>query len=170
MERSIKQIEGRPVGRPSFFRSNDLECAPNAEMRRELERQLLPGAVATAAESVIDGLTVMARNAQFGCRQNRSRPDHCLPGPSRSLEPSPVRPHKPGPFPTMLMVDLGAEVIKIEVPDGGDFNRTSGELKGEISSFFETNNRDVKSITLNLQTDQCRTILYELVKTVDVFS
>lgn len=57
------------------------------------------------------------------------------------------------------MVDLGAEVIKIEVPDGGDFNRTSGELKGEISLFFETNNREVKSIALNLQTDQGRTIL-----------
>ena len=74
-----------------------------------------------------------------------------------------------GTVPYMLMADLGAEVIKIEVPKGGDFNRTSGELRGEISSFFETNNRGVKSVTLNLKSDEGRAILQELVKTADVF-
>jgi crotonobetainyl-CoA:carnitine CoA-transferase CaiB-like acyl-CoA transferase len=74
-----------------------------------------------------------------------------------------------GTVPYMMMADLGAEVIKIELPGTGDFNRTSGELKGEISSFFETNNRGVKSVTLNLKSDEGRAILHELVKTADVF-
>ena len=74
-----------------------------------------------------------------------------------------------GTVPYMLMADLGAEVIKIELPGSGDFNRTSGELKGEISSFFETNNRGVKSVTLNLKSEEGRAILHELVKTADVF-
>ena len=52
-----------------------------------------------------------------------------------------------GTVPYMLMADLGAEVIKIEVPQGGDESRTGGELIGDVSSMFETNNRGVKSLT-----------------------
>ena len=54
-----------------------------------------------------------------------------------------------GTVPYMLMADLGAEVIKIEVPGTGDNSRRAGEMKGELRSFFETNNRGVKSLTLN---------------------
>jgi crotonobetainyl-CoA:carnitine CoA-transferase CaiB-like acyl-CoA transferase len=92
-----------------------------------------------------------------------------LPGPLTGVRAVACSTAQAGTVPYMLMADLGAEVIKIEVPDGGDFNRTSGELRGEISSFFETNNRGVKSVTLNLKTDEGRSILYELVKTADVF-
>jgi hypothetical protein len=69
----------------------------------------------------------------------------------------------------MLMADLGADVIKIEVPGVGDSSRTNGEMRGGISSFFETNNRGVKSLTLNLKTDEGREILYKLVKEADIF-
>jgi len=74
-----------------------------------------------------------------------------------------------GTVPYMLMADLGAEVIKIEVPGAGDNSRTAGELIGEVSSFFETNNRGVKSLTLNLKADEGRRILRELVAEADVF-
>ena len=56
-----------------------------------------------------------------------------------------------GTVPYMFMADLGAEVIKIEVPGIGDGSRNGGEMKGSVSSFFETNNRGVKSLTLNLK-------------------
>ena len=74
-----------------------------------------------------------------------------------------------GTVPYMLMADLGAEVIKIEVPNGGDNSRRAGEIINGISSFFETNNRGVKSITLNLKLPEAQKILHELVATAEIF-
>ena len=74
-----------------------------------------------------------------------------------------------GTVPYMMMADLGAEVIKVEVPGVGDGSRTAGELRGEISSFFETNNRGVKSVTLNLKSEEGRKILHRLIETADIF-
>src|SRR5262247_4844861 len=74
-----------------------------------------------------------------------------------------------GTVPYMLMADLGAEVIKIEVPEGGDPQRVSSVLPGHPSSFFETNNRGVKSVTLNLKTPEGRDILRKLVARADIF-
>ena len=64
-----------------------------------------------------------------------------------------------GTVPYMLMADLGAEVIKIEVPDIGDNSRGSSVVPGFPSTYFETNNRGVKSLTLNLKTPEGREIL-----------
>ena len=69
----------------------------------------------------------------------------------------------------MLMADLGAEVIKIEPPGVGDNARKAGKIPGFPSSYFETNNRGVKSLTLNLKASEGRDILYRLVKEADVF-
>jgi crotonobetainyl-CoA:carnitine CoA-transferase CaiB-like acyl-CoA transferase len=69
----------------------------------------------------------------------------------------------------MLMADLGAEVIKIETPQGGDRSRTMSILPGMPSSFFETNNRGVKSVTLNLKAAEGREILKKLVARADMF-
>ena len=74
-----------------------------------------------------------------------------------------------GTVPYMLMADLGAEVIKVEVPGTGDGSRRAGEIKNGVSSFFETNNRGVKRLTLNLKAPEGKQILYELVKRADVF-
>jgi len=74
-----------------------------------------------------------------------------------------------GTVPYMLMADLGAEVIKIEVPDGGDPSRKTSVLPGMPSTYFETNNRGVKSLTLNLKTEEARQILRKLVATADMF-
>jgi crotonobetainyl-CoA:carnitine CoA-transferase CaiB-like acyl-CoA transferase len=74
-----------------------------------------------------------------------------------------------GTVPYMLMADLGAEVIKIETPGKGDNNRNSGYLMGSTGSFFETNNRGVKSSTLNLKSDKGQKILHDLVKDADIF-
>jgi CoA:oxalate CoA-transferase len=74
-----------------------------------------------------------------------------------------------GTVPYMLMADLGAEVIKVEVPEIGDNSRGSTVLPGMPSTYFETNNRGVKSVTLNLKTTQGRDILRKLVATADIF-
>src|SRR5262245_15749702 len=74
-----------------------------------------------------------------------------------------------GTVPYMLMADLGAEVIKIEVPEGGDGSRVASVLPGHPSSFFETNNRGVKSVTINLKAAEGREILRKLVAVADIF-
>src|SRR5215468_1342113 len=74
-----------------------------------------------------------------------------------------------GTVPYMLMADLGAEVIKIETPQGGDTSRVSSVLPGHPSSFFETNNRGVKSVTLDLKASEGQEILRRLVARADIF-
>jgi crotonobetainyl-CoA:carnitine CoA-transferase CaiB-like acyl-CoA transferase len=73
-----------------------------------------------------------------------------------------------GTVPYMLMADLGADVIKIE-PQGGDPSRRMTVLPGMPSTFFETNNRGVKSVTLNLKTPEGRALLHKLVAQADIF-
>ena len=74
-----------------------------------------------------------------------------------------------GTVPYMLMADLGADVIKIETPNGGDTSRVASVLPGMPSTFFETNNRGVKSVTLNLKLPEGREILHKLVARADIF-
>ena len=91
------------------------------------------------------------------------------PGPLAGVKAVACSTAQAGTVPYMLMADLGAEVIKIELPGVGDGNRKSGEIIGDYSSFFETNNRGVKSVTLNLKSEDGRKILYELVAEADIF-
>ncbi len=74
-----------------------------------------------------------------------------------------------GTVPYSLMADLGADVIKIEIPGVGDNSRTQSVLPGHPSTFFETNNRGVKSLTLNLKKPEALAILYKLVERADIF-
>jgi crotonobetainyl-CoA:carnitine CoA-transferase CaiB-like acyl-CoA transferase len=74
-----------------------------------------------------------------------------------------------GTVPYMLMADLGAEIIKIEVPEVGDNSRGSTVLPGMPSTYFETNNRGVRSVTLNLKSAEGREILRKLVAKADIF-
>src|SRR5665213_3602714 len=74
-----------------------------------------------------------------------------------------------GTVPYMLMADLGAEVIKVEVPETGDNSRGTGVMPGFPSTYFETNNRGVKSLTLNLKMPQAQEILRRLVAKADMF-
>ncbi len=74
-----------------------------------------------------------------------------------------------GPFCTMVLADLGARVIKIETPDGGDDTRGWGPpfLAGE-SAYFLTVNRNKESLTLNLKDTRGRALLLRLLANADV--
>ena len=74
-----------------------------------------------------------------------------------------------GTVPWMLMADLGADVIKIETPDGGDSSRRMTVLPGMGSTFFETNNRGVKSVTLNLRSAEGGGIMHKFAAKADIF-
>jgi crotonobetainyl-CoA:carnitine CoA-transferase CaiB-like acyl-CoA transferase len=74
-----------------------------------------------------------------------------------------------GPYCTMLLGDMGAEVIKIERPDGGDDTRGFGPpyLNGE-SAMFLAINRNKKSLTLNLKHPEAKAIFSKLLERADV--
>ncbi len=74
-----------------------------------------------------------------------------------------------GPYCTMLLADYGAEVIKVEQPGQGDGTRQWGPpwLDGE-SAYFLSINRNKKSITLNLKSDEGKAILKRLSQGADV--
>lgn len=74
-----------------------------------------------------------------------------------------------GPYCSMLLADLGAEVIKIESPGEGDRIRKMGIYRiGGQSAYFLSINRNKKSVTLNLKSEKGREIFYGLVKKSDV--
>ncbi|HJM36607.1 MAG: CaiB/BaiF CoA-transferase family protein [Dehalococcoidales bacterium] len=73
-----------------------------------------------------------------------------------------------GPFCTMLLADLGAEVVKVEIPAGGDPARSLEPTIGGDSVFFISVNRGKKSITLDLSTQDGQQIFRELVPHFDV--
>ena len=70
----------------------------------------------------------------------------------------------PGPYATQLLRDMGAEVIKVEDPDVGDYARSA--TKGP--SLFEAINRGKKSIALDLKTDAGREAFFRLAEDADV--
>jgi len=90
-------------------------------------------------------------------------------GPLRDVKVVACSTAQAGTVPYTLMADLGAEVIKIEVPEVGDNSRGSTVLPGLPSTYFETNNRGVKSLTVNLKTAEGREILRKLVARADIF-
>jgi crotonobetainyl-CoA:carnitine CoA-transferase CaiB-like acyl-CoA transferase len=74
-----------------------------------------------------------------------------------------------GPLATMMLADQGAEVIKVENPAGGDFTRSAANRQGGMSASFLNNNRNKKSIALNLKDPAGKAALLKLVATADVF-
>lgn len=73
-----------------------------------------------------------------------------------------------GPYGTMWLGDMGADIIKIENPKGGDDTRAWGPMvKGE-SAYFANINRNKRSVTLNLKTEEGKELFLKLVDKADV--
>ena len=70
-----------------------------------------------------------------------------------------------GPFCTMILADMGANVIKVEVPPHGDDTRTGGPFVNGESTYFISVNRGKKGMTLNLKTEEGKVILQRLMST-----
>ncbi len=73
-----------------------------------------------------------------------------------------------GPYATMILSDLGAEVIKIEQPGVGDESRNFGPFKNGFSLYFMSVNRGKRSITLDLKSDRGKIIFKQLVEQSDI--
>lgn len=74
----------------------------------------------------------------------------------------------PGPFCSLLLADLGMEVLKIEQPVEGDYMRKMGPIRKEDSAYFLSLNRNKKSMTLNLKMKEGKEIFFRLIETYDI--
>ena len=74
----------------------------------------------------------------------------------------------PWPFCSMLLADMGADVIKIEEPESGDYIRWWPPMIGKNSGFHVVLNRNKRSLTLNLKAEDGKKIFRHLVQKADV--
>ncbi len=73
-----------------------------------------------------------------------------------------------GPYCSMMFADLGADVIKVEVPEKGDDSRLFGPFKNGESGYFITMNRNKRGITLDLRRPEGQAVLKDLAAWADV--
>ena len=91
-----------------------------------------------------------------------------MPGPLDGIKVLDLTRVLAGPYATMLLGDLGAEVIKIEQPGIGDESRNFGPFKNGFSLYFMSVNRGKRSITLNLKTERGQAIFKQLLAYTDI--
>lgn len=75
-----------------------------------------------------------------------------------------------GPHATVMLADLGAEVLKVEEPGDGDMGRQVGRQPDGFCAYFEANNRSKKSMTLDLRAPQAKEIIRRLIQDYDVLT
>ncbi len=79
--------------------------------------------------------------------------------------------YQQGPYATMMLADMGADVIKVEQRGTGDPGRKLGPFwPGGTSAYFEANDRNKKSITVDIRKEKGKEIIFRLVKGADVFA
>jgi crotonobetainyl-CoA:carnitine CoA-transferase CaiB-like acyl-CoA transferase len=88
-------------------------------------------------------------------------------GPLAGLRVLDLTEHMAGPFCTMILADMGAEVLKVERPGKGDSSRAMGD-GSERNPFFRYINRNKKSVTLDYKGSAGREVFLRLVRSVDV--
>jgi crotonobetainyl-CoA:carnitine CoA-transferase CaiB-like acyl-CoA transferase len=74
-----------------------------------------------------------------------------------------------GPYATMVLADQGADVIKIEAPQRPDHTRHAGNSQNGLRAAFLNNNRNKRSVAIDVKSDAGREVLKKLVATADVF-
>lgn len=90
-----------------------------------------------------------------------------MPGPLDGIRIVDLTTVVSGPLATMMLADQGADVIKIEHPKGGDYTRQVSNHSNGFSANFLNNNRNKRSVTLDLKTPEGVEIVKKLVATAD---
>ncbi len=92
-----------------------------------------------------------------------------MPGPLHGYRVVDLTSMVSGPSATMLLADQGADVIKVENPQGGDHTRAAANRRSGFSASFLNNNRNKRSIVLDLKTPAAVEVLKRLIAGADVF-
>lgn len=93
---------------------------------------------------------------------------HTQPGPLAGITVIDLTRALAGPYATLQLADLGARVIKVETPNGGDDSRHFPPFIGDKSLYFSSINRDKESIALDLKTQADRVVFEQLLERADV--
>ena len=91
-----------------------------------------------------------------------------VPGPLNGITIIDLTRVLAGPYCTMVLADLGARVIKVEVPEKGDDARAFGPFINDKSAYFMSINRGKESLALNLKDDADRMIFETLLEDADI--
>lgn len=92
-----------------------------------------------------------------------------MPGPLHGYRIIDLTSNVSGPLATMILADQGADVIKVENPDGGDATRSSSNRRKGLAASFLNTNRNKRSVALDLRDKAAKQALRRLVATADVF-
>ena len=92
-----------------------------------------------------------------------------MPGPLHGYRIVDLTSMISGPLATMILADQGADVIKVENPDGGDHTRAANNRREGFSASFLNNNRNKRSLALDLKDPAAKQALLRLAATADVF-
>ena len=92
-----------------------------------------------------------------------------MPGPLTGYRIVDLTSNVAGPLATMILADQGADVIKVEAPDGGDATRAGGSRRAGFTASFLNNNRNKRSVVLDLKTAGGREAVLRLAAGADVF-
>jgi crotonobetainyl-CoA:carnitine CoA-transferase CaiB-like acyl-CoA transferase len=92
-----------------------------------------------------------------------------MPGPLHGYRIVDLTSMISGPLATMILADQGADVIKVENPDGGDHTRAANNARGGFSASFLNNNRNKRSVALDLKQPAALEAMLRLLGTADVF-
>jgi crotonobetainyl-CoA:carnitine CoA-transferase CaiB-like acyl-CoA transferase len=92
-----------------------------------------------------------------------------MPGPLSGYRVVDLTSNVSGPLATMILADQGADVIKVEAPDSGDATRAGGKRRGGLTASFLNNNRNKRSIVLDLKRPAAVRALLRLTVDADVF-
>lgn len=89
-------------------------------------------------------------------------------GPIKGLKMLDLSRLLPGPYCSLLLADLGMEVLKVEEPGQGDYIRKIGPIRRKESAYFLAVNRNKKSMTLDLKMEESKEIFYRLTQSYDI--
>src|SRR5215208_7201168 len=92
-----------------------------------------------------------------------------MPGPLNGYRIVDLTSNVSGPLATMILADQGADVIKVEAPGGGDSTRSGANRRGGFTAGFLNNNRNKRSIVLDLKNPGALEALKRLAAGADVF-
>lgn len=91
-----------------------------------------------------------------------------MPEPLKGLKVLDLSRVMSGPFCTSMLADLGADVTKIETPGTGDDARFFGPFRDGESTYFMMLNRNKRSVTVNMKTDEGRALIHQLAADADI--